>query len=71
MPIGAASTRSTSAMRSARHEVGTCVSDTRQTNKRMSVRPIRFIIAIAAVVVVVVLSMPCPPTHTAHSAART
>jgi hypothetical protein len=57
-------------MRSACHEVGTCVSDTRQTNKRMSVRPIRFIV-IAAVVVVVVLSMPCPPTHTAHSAART
>ena len=33
-------------------------------------RPIRFIV-IAAVVVVVVLSMPCPPTHTAHSATRT
>ena len=39
MPLGAASIRMTSPMRSARHEVGTCVSDTRQTNRRMSVNP--------------------------------
>ena len=37
MPIGAASIRSTSLMRSARHKVGTCVSDTRETNGRMRV----------------------------------
>ena len=37
MPHSAISTRPTSPMLSARHEVGTYVSDTRQTNKRMSV----------------------------------
>ena len=35
MPVGAASIRLTSPMRIARHEVGTCVSDTRQTNGRI------------------------------------
>ena len=37
MPIGASSIRSMSPVRSTHHEAGTYVSDTRQTNKRMSV----------------------------------
>ena len=37
MPLGVGSIESTSPTRSARHEVGTCVSDTRQTNRRTRV----------------------------------
>ena len=37
MPLGVWPIESTSPTRSARHEVGTCVSDTRQTNRRRRV----------------------------------
>ena len=37
LPLGVGSIESTSPTRSARHEVGTCVSDTRQTNRRRRV----------------------------------
>ena len=37
MPLGVWSIESTSPTRSARHEVGTCVSDTRHTNRRRRV----------------------------------
>ena len=37
LPLGVGSIEPTSPTRSARHEVGTCVSDTRQTNRRRRV----------------------------------